>query len=414
MGDFFDSIKDELDKLDEAEGGSPVGASRVSFGTDYNTNAAVLKQVQAAINALGYAPALTVDGAYGPATEAGVKWVQAKEGVTQDGIVGDQTLGALGITPPGGTSIDSVTGAVTGAANDAIAALQSEFSALLTWAQSNPQPITQSSGTAPGFQSTRASVVNSYTDWTIPFEGFLPWMYIDALGYVTTGMGNLIDPVSTALGLPWKNTDGSSASPAQIQAAWSAVDAARTAPKGQKQPSGPGANGGGTQGGLTSIRITKDDVQALVAAKMKQNEAFIADNLQGYAAAPADAQLAVHSMAWAMGPGFAQTWTQFKNAFAQGDYAGAAAQSNMQGTGIAMRNMANKLLLTNAAQVTATKKDPDTLYYTDLASLFASGLIVSPAAILAEIKAHPIRTGLIALAFTCGLVALMRMGLEKA
>lgn len=406
MGDFFDSIKDELDALDQDRG----GGARSAFGTDYNTNAAVVKQVQAAINAAGYAPPLTVDGKYGPATTAGVKWIQGQGGVTQDGIIGDQTLGSLGITPPGGTSIDSVTGTVKGAASAALSALQSQYAALIAWAASNPQPITQGSGVAPGFAGTRASVVNSYVDWTTPLEGFLPFMYIDALGFVTTGMGNLIDPIGAALSLPWKNSDGSAATPTQITAAWTAVDSKRSDPKGQKQSSGPATQGGGSQGGLTSIRITKQDVQSLVAAKMKQNESILMSGLTNFASAPADAQLAAHSMAWAEGPGFAKSgWPGFVEAFNKGDYAGAAAQSNMKGTGIEMRNMANKLLFSNAAQVAALKKDPDHLYYLDFASLLLTG----PAALIAEMKAHPIRTtgiivGMIAFVSTVVAIAVGR------
>jgi peptidoglycan hydrolase-like protein with peptidoglycan-binding domain len=386
MGSFFDSIESELEGL---ERGGP------TFAGDYNSNPAIIKQVQAAINALGYAPPLTVDGSLGEKTTAAIKWLQAQKGVTQDGIVGDQTLGSLGITPPGGTSVDSVTGAVTGAVASALAALQSEFAPLISWATSNHQPITQGSGVASGFQATRASVINSYVDWTTPLEGFVPHMYIDALGFVTTGMGNLIDPMSAAMSLPWKNADGSRATPAQIQAAWTAVDSKRSDPKGQRQTSGPAAQGGGTQGNLTTIRITKNDVKALVADRLKNNEKIIVANLPHFAAAPADAQLGVHSMAWAEGTGFTKTWPAFDAAFNRGDFATAAAQSNMQGTGIAMRNMANKLLFTNAAQVVAGKKDPDHLYYLDLSGLFSSGLIMSPGAILADIKAHPLRTGII-------------------
>lgn len=388
MGEFFDSIEEDLDALDSEHGGS-------SFGTDYNSNASIIRQVQQKINEAGYSPALTIDGAMGPKTTAGIKWLQNSQGVTPDGIVGDQTLGALGITPPGGMSVDSVTGAAKGAAAAALSAIQSEFAPLLSWATSQPQPITQGKGVAPGFQATRSSVVNSYVDWTTPLEGFVPHMYIDRLGFVTTGMGNLIDSPGAAGALPWKNADGSRSSQAQITAAWNAVDSTRSASKGQVQPSGPGAQGGGSQGHLTSIRITKADVQSLVASKMKQNEADMLKGLPNFAQAPADAQLAAHSQAWAMGSGFAipgnpKAFHSYITAFNAGDYKTAAAQAHMQGTGIDMRNMANKLLLTNAAQVVASKQNPDTLFYIDgLVQLFGG---TTPSAILASIKAHPLRT----------------------
>jgi peptidoglycan hydrolase-like protein with peptidoglycan-binding domain len=404
MGAFYESIKNDLDKLDSDSGGpSP------SFGVEYNSNPTVVRQVQTAINKLGYLPALVEDGSYGPMTAAGVKWLQAKMGVAQDGLIGDQTLGTLGITPPGGVSTGYVTGAVTGAAAQALAALQQEFGSLLSWSNANPQPITQGKGIAPGFQATKASVINSFVDWTTPLEGFVPHLYIDALGYVTTGMGNLVDPIGAALVLPWKNPDGSRASQQQITDAWNAVDGARSDPKGQKQTSGPATHGGGSQGNLTNIRITKADVQALVASKLKSNEAFLAANLLGYAKAPADAQMATHSMSWAMGPGFAKTWTQFRDAFSRGDYAAAADQSHMQGTGIDMRNTANKLLLKNAAQVVASKKNPDTLYYiSGLGMLYGN-----PMGIIASIKAHPGRTLAIAAAVATAIGTAAALALRK-
>ena len=74
-----------------------------------------------------------------------------------------------------------------------------------------------------------------------------------------------------------------------------------------------------------------------------------------------------------------------------------------------MRNMANKLLLSNAAQVATLKKDPDHLYYLDFASLLLTG----PAALIAEMKAHPIRTtgiivGMIAFVSTVVAIAVGR------
>ncbi|MEU2292459.1 peptidoglycan recognition protein family protein [Streptomyces bacillaris] len=46
---------------------------------------------QKAVNDLGHAPKLDVDGVFGPRTEAGVKWLQARVGVTADGLWGPDT-----------------------------------------------------------------------------------------------------------------------------------------------------------------------------------------------------------------------------------------------------------------------------------------------------------------------------------
>lgn len=327
MGRFYDAIKPELDAAEAGGTASSAPAGEATFGADYSSNPTVVREVQEGINAAGYQPPLSVDGSAGPATKAGVVWLQGQRGLTQDGIIGDQTLGALGITPPSGVSTEFAKGVLKGAAAQAVAAIQAEFAPLFSWAQHNPQPVSQGKGIAPGFAATKASVVKSYVDWTTPFEGFLPWMYIDRLGWVTTGMGNLIDPVSMALPLPWKNSDGSRATPDQIAAAWNTIDGLRSDPKGQVQTSGPGSQGGGTQGGYTSIRITKQDVQTLVASKMRENEQHLLAGLPNFAHAPADAQLAAHSMAWAMGPGFATTWANFRSLFNAGSLSPSRSSS---------------------------------------------------------------------------------------
>ncbi|MFD7450432.1 peptidoglycan-binding protein [Kitasatospora sp. NPDC059827] len=50
---------------------------------------------QQAVNGLGYSPALDVDGAWGPKTDAGVRWLQNKVGVTADGLWGPGTESAF-------------------------------------------------------------------------------------------------------------------------------------------------------------------------------------------------------------------------------------------------------------------------------------------------------------------------------
>jgi GH24 family phage-related lysozyme (muramidase) len=239
-----------------------------------------------------------------------------------------------------------------------------EFDALVTFAQKFGQAVTQASGIAPGFQATRASVVDSFVGWSTPLEGMTNYPYTDAEGLVTTGMGDLIDgmasgqtmhtscghgtstpcgqatPTAAARALPWN--------PNNLDADWAAIKAAW-----------PGVQSVACKG-ITTSRLDADAIQNLIASRMKDNEAFILKGLPNFAQAPADAQLAVHSMSWAMGPSFTSTWPAFRTAFNAGDYATAADQSHMRGVGIDMRNLANKLLLENASKAGI---DPDHLYY---------------------------------------------------
>ncbi|MGD9481888.1 peptidoglycan-binding protein [Streptomyces sp. TRM70308] len=67
---------------------------------------------QRAVNSLGYSPALAVDGIWGPNTDAGVRWLQRRVGVTDDGLWGPNTESAYTAYLSGGsggmTSVRSV------------------------------------------------------------------------------------------------------------------------------------------------------------------------------------------------------------------------------------------------------------------------------------------------------------------
>lgn len=67
---------------------------------NYDGDPNKVRAVQTAINIAGYQPALVVDGTYGQKTAAGVKWFQGIHGLTQDGIIGDQTMAAITQPPP--------------------------------------------------------------------------------------------------------------------------------------------------------------------------------------------------------------------------------------------------------------------------------------------------------------------------
>ena len=234
-------------------------------------------------------------------------------------------------------------------------------------------PAPAGSAVARGYV-LRDAVLGSFASWSTMFEGALLFMYTDVKGLVTTGIGNLIDPMTAALALPWANPDGSPASQADIEAAWSAVK--RAFPGRQSVACGP----------LTTIRLTRAGVQQLVEDKLLANDKYLATHLPGYATAPADAQLAANGMAWAMGPGFISTFTNFARCFSAGDYAAAAeaCEINSRGNpGVVPRNTADVVLLNNAALVAAGQGSPDILYFLDpvtsLPSELPTGQIPVPA-----------------------------------
>ncbi len=62
------------------------------------SSGAAVTEIQTRLKNWGYYSG-EVDGIYGSATEAAVKYFQRKNGLSVDGQVGDKTLAALGITP---------------------------------------------------------------------------------------------------------------------------------------------------------------------------------------------------------------------------------------------------------------------------------------------------------------------------
>ena len=318
------------------------------FGSNYNGNSGVMREVQARLNSLGMAsPPLTVDGRIGPLTVVAIRKFQSSKNLPADGVVGDQTLAALGITSPNETPTNPATPGGLSTIPD-----PSQFASLIAFAAKYGQKIVQASGIASGLQATRAAVVQSFVPWSTPFEGYLNGPYTDAKGIDTTGMGNLIDsgsgsptPTAKARSLPW--------SPNNIDADWAILK--RNWPAVQSVASMR----------LTTSRLSPQAVTDLITETMRAEEPEILRLLPGFRDAPADAQMAVWSMIWAMGTGNLAKFGSFLRAFNSGDYVTAAAQSHMQGIGIDMRNLANKLLLLNAAAVKTLGADPATLYYLD-------------------------------------------------
>jgi len=201
------------------------------------------------------------------------------------------------------------------------------------------------------------TVVDRFREFSIRFEGLVHWPYLDIKGLVTVGIGNLIDPVSAALALPWVlEGDGSPATREQVLADWSALKARKELAKRHYNAARP----------ITRIRLTETGVDILVRSKLLQNEAYMRKRLTNWDRLPADAQLFCCSMAWAVGPGWVDI---FKNCVAfllKSDFTNAAkcAAIKTEGNpGIVPRNAANQVCLHNAETVTLRQLDPDVLYW---------------------------------------------------
>ncbi len=140
----------------------------------------------------------------------------------------------------------------------------------------------------------RDAIVAPFLALTSRFEGTCGWLYLDVLGLVTTGRGNLVDPFAAAANLPWQRPDGTDATYDEIRGAWEIVKSRRDLCQ----------HGGAAYAPLTTIRLSAEAVDDLTLGKLRSNDSTLAARFPGWADLPACVQLATHLLAWACGPAF--------------------------------------------------------------------------------------------------------------
>ena len=198
----------------------------------------------------------------------------------------------------------------------------------------------------------QSAVRSAWRRFNEPLEGLTNWMYLDIKGLVTTGMGNLIDPVEAALRLTWHAGDGTTATPDAVRHEWSRI-------KSNLALAHLGAQAARR---VATLLLDAADIDTLIIDKLDHDEAILKAN-PAFAAFddwPADAQLGLLSMGWAMGPGFGSRFPRFSTACAAGDFTTAArdcAISTTGNPGVARRNAANR----QAFLLAANARDPATL-----------------------------------------------------
>ena len=196
------------------------------------------------------------------------------------------------------------------------------------------------------------AVRNAWRRFNESLEGLTSWMYLDIKGLVTTGMGNLIDPVAAALALTWFDASDVQASPDQVRAEWNRI----------KNNHALAHQGAQAAKAVATLHLQDADINTLILGKLDQNEAILKANpaFEDIDAWPADAQLALLSMAWAMGPGFGPHFPHFSHACAARDFAAAADECAMDvvgNPGLIRRNAANR----QAFRFAANAADPTVL-----------------------------------------------------
>ena len=200
-----------------------------------------------------------------------------------------------------------------------------------------------------------SSVQSSFPTFSARFEGRVPFMYLDIKGLVTVGVGNLIDPVQAAQALPFcfKNkpgitAPGSPATPDQIAEEWQTL----------KSNSSLATKGHTACEPITQLELSGEAIDSLILGRLGQNESFLKRQpwFQNFDTWPADAQLGLLSMAWAMGPGGPGGFPNFRVACQNMNFNTAAAECRMSeagNPGLIPRNQANLTLFSNAAIVLA-------------------------------------------------------------
>lgn len=203
----------------------------------------------------------------------------------------------------------------------------------------------------------RRAVLSVWVDFNRDLEGLTDWLYCDVRGLVTVGLGNLVDPVVHALVLPFVVPDdrGRMAREDEIRRAWNTVHDRQDLRE----------RGGGAYRDLTTIRLPRPAIDALVRRRLLANDSILASVFRRWYAWPADAVLAVSSMAWAMGPAAFAGFPKFCRAADADDWDGMIAECdiNPQRGTIVTRNARNKACFANAARVQAEGLDPEVLLW---------------------------------------------------
>ncbi len=203
-------------------------------------------------------------------------------------------------------------------------------------------------------------VREKFMNFSVPKEGRMDFMYLDVKGYVTCGVGNLLEhvgedsPLPVVYTLPWRRrSDNQAATRAEIEAEWFNVN--RRTDLAEAGPSRRRA--------ITTLYLTDAAIDAHVYQKLEANDAVLKRQFPAMATWPWQAQLALHSMSWARGEnGYERAYPRLTAALRTKDFRLAALECRIAGEetnrGLKLRNESNKQLFLDAAAALTAKPVP--------------------------------------------------------
>jgi len=169
------------------------------------------------------------------------------------------------------------------------------------------------------------------------FEGTIPWMYLDARGNVTVGVGLIVPDADAAGKLPFM-IGGRAATPAEI-----AADFARV----QAMPMGRPALFYHLNNGLL---LEKVEIDFLLRNVLMRFENELRARIAGYDGFPDSVKLALLDMAYNLGPeGLLRGYPVLIAAVEAGNWARAAVNCFRHGPGAARNQWTQKMFSENVA-----------------------------------------------------------------
>jgi GH24 family phage-related lysozyme (muramidase) len=184
-----------------------------------------------------------------------------------------------------------------------------------------------------------ALVRQAFGRFNEPLEGRIEHMYLDIKGLVTVGIGCLLTPGEAKL-LPFEDRgSGVPADAIDIEAEYADLSKRKHLAKA----------GHRAAYAATRLRLPYDEIDALLHRRLALHEAQI--RWRRWEEFPPEAQLAVLSISWAVGPTGLRRFVRFREACEKFDFHAAAEEceiSTKDNAGIIERNERNKVLLMQA------------------------------------------------------------------